>query len=73
LQLALAAAGASFANVVKLNIYVVDYKTEYRDILQQVRSRYVAKDNPPASTLIGVQTLARAGFLVEIEAVAVVD
>lgn len=73
LQLALTAAGADFSNVVKMSIYVVDYKNEYRDILQRVRGRYVSKENPPASTLIGVQALARPGFLVEIEAVAVVD
>ena len=73
LQLALAGAGATFNDVVKLNVYVVDYKPEYRDLLNQVRSRYVSKENPPASTLIGVQALARDGFLVEIEAIAVVD
>jgi enamine deaminase RidA (YjgF/YER057c/UK114 family) len=73
LQLALAGAGASFNEVVKINVYVVNYKPEYRDLLNQVRSRYVSKDNPPASTLIGVQSLAREGILVEIEAVAVVN
>ena len=73
LQLALAGAGATFNDVVKLNVYVVNYKPEYRDLLNQVRSRHVSKENPPASTLIGVQALAREGFLVEIEAVAVID
>lgn len=73
LQSALAGAGATFDDVVKLNVYVVGYKPEHRDLLNQVRSRYVSKDNPPASTLIGVQALAREGFLVEIEAVAVID
>lgn len=73
LQLALAGAGATFNDVVKLNVYVVGYKPENRDLLNQARSRYVSKDNPPASTLIGVQALARPDFLVEIEAVAVTD
>lgn len=73
LQLALAGAGATFNDVVKLNVYVVNYKPEYRDLLNQVRSRHVSKDNPPASTLVGVQALAREGFLVEIEAVAVIE
>jgi len=73
LQLALAGAGATFNDVVKLNVYVVNYKPEYRDLLNEARSRHVSKENPPASTLIGVQALAREGFLVEIEAVAVVD
>lgn len=73
LQAALAGAGATFNDVVKVNVYVVNFKPEYRDLLQQVRARHVSKEHPPASTLIGVQALAREGFLVEIEAVAVMD
>lgn len=72
LGIALAASGASFADVVKLNVYVVNYKPEHRAVLQSVREKHVSKDNPPASTLIGVQALARPEFMVEIEAVAVV-
>jgi enamine deaminase RidA (YjgF/YER057c/UK114 family) len=33
----------------------------------------VNPDNPPASTLVGVQALAKPEFLVEVEAVAVAD
>ncbi len=73
LRAALAGAGATFDDVVKLNVYVVNFKPEYRELLQQVRGRHVSKEHPPASTLIGVQALAREGFLLEIEAVAVVD
>src|SRR5688572_27632309 len=70
---ALAGAGATFADVMKLNVYVVGYQPEHRALLQSVREKHVSKDNPPASTLIGVQALARADFLVEVEAVAVVE
>lgn len=72
LSLALAGAGATFADVVKLNVYVVGYTSEQRAIVQSVREKYVSKDTPPASTLVGVQALASSAFLVEIEAVAVV-
>lgn len=72
LGLALAGAGATFADVVKLNVYVVGFQSQQRALLQSVREKYVSKENPPASTLVGVQALARADFLVEIEAVAVV-
>lgn len=72
LGLALTGAGATFADVVKLNVYVVGFQSQQRALLQSVREKYVSKENPPASTLVGVQALARADFLVEIEAVAVV-
>lgn len=72
LGIALAGSGATFADVVKLNVYVVGYQPEHRALLQSVREKHVSKDNPPTSTLIGVQALARPEFLVEIEAVAVV-
>lgn len=72
LGIALVAAGATFADVVKLNVYVVGYKPEHRALLQSVREQHVSKEHPPASTLVGVQALARPEFLVEVEAVAVI-
>ncbi|MDG2113863.1 MAG: Rid family hydrolase, partial [Actinomycetota bacterium] len=42
-------------------------------VIADVRNRYVPADRPPASTLIGVTALASPEFLIEIEAVAVVD
>mgnify|MGYP003345769068 CR=1 FL=1 len=72
LGIALSAAGATFADVVKLNVYVVGYQSEHRALLQSVREGHVSKDHPPASTLIGVQALARPEYLVEIEAIAVI-
>ncbi len=71
--LALKGAGATFNDVVKITVYVVNLKPEHRDLMGQVRARHVAKDNPPASTLVGVQALAKPEYLVEVEAVAVAD
>ena len=68
LQTALAVAGATFAHVVKLNIYVLDMAA--LPILRAVRDRYVNTQAPPASTLVEVRRLAREEFLVEIEAIA---
>lgn len=73
LGLALKGAGASFNDLVKINVYVVNFRPEHRDLMSQVRARHVNKDNPPASTLVGVQSLAKPEFLVEVEAVAVID
>jgi enamine deaminase RidA (YjgF/YER057c/UK114 family) len=72
LGIALKAAGASFRDVMKMNIYVVGLKPELVPIIREVRSRYVRKDSPPASTLVGVSALVGADWLIEIDVVAVV-
>ncbi len=71
--LALAAAGASFSDVVKITTYVVNYQPEHRAIIGRARAPFFADLPPPASTLVGVAALALPEWLVEIEAIAVVD
>lgn len=73
LQTALTAAGATFADVVKITTFVVGYKPEDRATIASVRSRYLPTDNPPASTLVGVSALAAPEWLIEIEAIAVIS
>jgi len=72
LKAALASAGATFNDVVKINWYVKDYKQENLAVLREVRTLYVNKDNPPASTLAGVAALALDDYLIEVEAVAAI-
>lgn len=72
LKTALASAGAGFSDVVKTTMFVVNYKAEMRPALVEVRSQYLPKENPPASTLVGVTALAREELLLEVEAIAVV-
>jgi enamine deaminase RidA (YjgF/YER057c/UK114 family) len=69
---ALAAVGATFRDVVKTNLYVVGFKPEQIAVIREVRARYIAADQPPASTLVGVSALVGADWLIEIEAVAVI-
>ncbi len=68
LKSALAAVGATFNDVVKINNYVRDMG--HRPIYQEVRDRYVNTAVPPASTLVGVTALALPDALLEIEAIA---
>ena len=70
LGLALKAAGASYANIVKIVTFVVGYKPELRPIIGQARSAFFEGMTPPASTLVGVSALAAPEWLIEIEAVA---
>ena len=69
---ALAASGATFNDVVKITIYVVNYKPSMRDDLRAARLRAMGSAPPPAATLVGVQSLASEDWLVEIEVTAVI-
>ena len=69
LQAALAAAGATFKDVVKMNTYTTDISQA--QAVRDVRARYFG-DVTPASTLVQVVHLARPEFMLEIEVIAVV-
>jgi reactive intermediate/imine deaminase len=69
MKLALAAAGATLADVVKVTVYLAHCAD--RPKVNEVRKAYFGA-NKPASTLVGIPEFAIPGMLVEIEAVAVV-
>jgi reactive intermediate/imine deaminase len=69
IQKCLAAAGATFADVVKIQVFVTDHR--FREAVGQVRQKYITAPYP-ASTFLVVSGLAAPEFLLEIEAVAVV-
>jgi enamine deaminase RidA (YjgF/YER057c/UK114 family) len=69
LTAALAAVGATFEHVVKLNSYIIHI--EHQAILREVRQLYINQAAPPASTSVRVVGFAREGVLLEVEAVAV--
>jgi enamine deaminase RidA (YjgF/YER057c/UK114 family) len=68
--LALAAARARPDEVAKLTIFVAGLTPEYLPAIEAARAAVFA-DHRPADALIGVQTLAHPGCLIEVEAVAV--
>src|SRR4051794_23991366 len=65
----LAAAGAGWADLVKLTYFVTDIAQVA--LIREARDEFVNVANPPASTLVEVSRLFQPGILVEIEAVAV--
>jgi len=69
LKSALAAVGATFDNVVKVNTYVTDMSQ--LQTLRELRGKYYGK-NAPASTLVEIGRLAHPDLMIEIEAIAVV-
>ena len=68
LKAALAAVGATFDDVVKLNNYLLDIPKNL-GAYREVRDKYVNTSQPPASTTIGIPALARPDALYEVEAV----
>jgi enamine deaminase RidA (YjgF/YER057c/UK114 family) len=69
---ALAAAGAAPEQVTRITIYVVHHRPEYLPAISQAHLE-VFGDHKPADTLLGVETLAQPEYLIEVEAIAVVD
>jgi hypothetical protein len=72
LEVALAAAGAKPANLIKINYFVVGLNHEKLVALREARDSVIDNDHPPASTLAGVQALFRDDVQIEIEAEAVI-
>ena len=68
LKAGLAAAGATFDHVVKLQLFLLDI-TQIQ-IVRDVRDRYVNTQLPPASTAVEVRRLFRDELLIEIDAIA---
>ena len=67
----LAEAGASFADVVKLGFFVLD--VAYLPALRAARDAVIDTAKPPASTALQVAGLIAPGYLIEVEAWALVD
>ncbi len=68
----LAAAGARPEQVAKITIYVVHHRPEYLPDIEEARIA-VFGDHKPADTLLGVEALAEPDYLIEVDAIAVVD
>lgn len=72
LGIAIEAAGGTLENIVMLRIYKVNYQKEDGAIINQALKDNFGTINPPASTWISVKGLANKGFMIEIEAQAVI-
>ena len=72
LRLCLDAAGATPKQVARITIYVVDHRPEYLADISAARAAAL-DGHKPADTILGVQTLAEPGRMIEVEAIAVLD
>jgi 2-iminobutanoate/2-iminopropanoate deaminase len=69
LQAQVEAGGGTLSSIVKLTTYLVDIR--HRADLASIREEFFGK-KAPASTLVGVTALAQPGWLIEVEAIAVI-
>ena len=66
----LEAAGATFADIVKMVVYVQDIEKNQWPV-RNVRAEFIDVDHPPVSTMIEVTRLAKDGGLIEIDVIVV--
>jgi enamine deaminase RidA (YjgF/YER057c/UK114 family) len=71
LEKCLAAAGATFDHVVKINVYSTDLDA-HLEVITKYRKQYFPKE-PVASTTVQIPRLVHPDWLLEIEAIAVLD
>lgn len=71
--LGLQAAGGTLEDVVSIRLYIVNPKPDDMKPVGKALREFFPADTPPASTWIGVTSLAVPEFLIEIEAIAVID
>lgn len=70
---AIQTAGGTLADVVSLRIYIVQDKMAESHYVSEGLKAFFPGDFPPTATWIGVYSLANEDFLIEIEAIAVID
>jgi enamine deaminase RidA (YjgF/YER057c/UK114 family) len=71
IEAAVKAAGGTLQNVVKTTTYVTNI--QYATAVRKVREELFQASNPPTSTLLVVGGLASPDYMIEIEAIAVVN
>jgi enamine deaminase RidA (YjgF/YER057c/UK114 family) len=67
---ALRAAGAGWADVVKMTGFMVGMSAENVAAYREVRNRYLKQAELPASTLVGLERLVDPDLVLEVEVVA---
>ena len=67
------AAGGTFADVVSLRLYLAGHRPADAGPVGEAIREFFPGDKPPAATWVGVASLAVKDFLVELEAIAVVE
>ena len=72
-ETAVAAAGGGLTDVVSLRIYILEEKLAESGVITEALKAFFPEEQVPATTWIGVRALANEAFLIEVEAIAIVE
>lgn len=64
--------GTTPADVAKLTIYVVNYSPKDLETIRAAAPEFFPQRNPPAGTVIGVESLPQDGLLIAVDATAAI-
>ena len=73
IETAMKAAGGVLTDVVSLRIYIVEDRLEESHHISEALKEFFPANYAPATTWIGVRALANKDFLIEIEAIGVLE
>ena len=72
-ETAVKAAGGTLADIVSMRIYIVHNQLDETSAISEALKEFFPSGQPPTTTWIGVHSLANKDFLIEIEAIAVIE
>ena len=70
LALVLRIAGNEPSDIVKLTVYVVNYRPQDFAAIREAAPLFFPERNPPAGIVLGVQSLPKEGMLIAVDAIA---
>ena len=73
IEVAMKEAGGALTDIVSMRIYIVEEKMEESRHIQAALKEFFPTDHAPTTTWIGVRRLANEEFLIEIEAIGVIE
>lgn len=73
IEIAIRTAGGTLSDIVSIRLYIVQTHIADSPIIQEALKAFFPAERAPTTTWIGVPALANKEFLIEIEAVGIID
>ena len=73
IKTAINAAGGTLTDIVSMRIYIVEEKLDETEHIKEALQAFFPEERAPTTTWLGVRALANKEFLIEIEAIGVIE